>query len=226
MPPIDAASYKVGVKNEVVDALRQVFLSDYPDPEFANRVDISLEYPLEAIHYPRVMLSFNEGDIHIAGVGHRELTDDGTGHDQMIAHWRFDGSVTFAIYALTNLDRDLLSSAIVNIIAFHGATAGNSRFYTEIFNSEYIDMQLGMDKISASGDQVEDVPWDDPTRKQYTASYSVPIIGEFYALRDTGALVTIDDVEIYPYRDGQPLPTGSTDPRDIGVPWQSDSVDI
>lgn len=225
--PIDAASYKVGVKNEVVDALRQVFLSDYPDPEFANRVNVTLEYPLSEIHYPAIMVTFNEGTIHIAGVGHRELTNDGKGGgNQMIAHWRFEGTITFTIYALSNLDRDLLSAALVNIIAFHGATSGNSRFYTEIFDSEYIDMQLGMDKITPSGDQVEAVPWDDPTRRLYTASYSVPIIGEFYAVRDTGLLVTIDDVEVFPYRPGQLPPTGSTDPRDINVPWQSDAVDI
>jgi hypothetical protein len=215
--PQDIANYKIGVKNEVVDALRQVFLSDFPDPELANKVRITLEYPNEQVHFPAIMVGFQEIKIRLAGVGHREHTED-----QIIAHWRFEGNIVFTVMTLSNLDRDLLSGALVNVIAFHHATEGNSRFYEEIFDSEFIDMQIGMDNVTPGGDQVENVPWDDPTRKLYTATYSVPIIGEFYALRESGVLVTISDVELFPYRPGQIPPIGSQDPRDINVPWSSD----
>ena len=215
--PKNVDNYKIGVKNEVVDALRQVFLSDYPNEELANRVQITLEYPLEEVHFPAIMVSFNEGDVHLAGVGHREYSEG-----QIIAHWRFEGTITFKVMALSNLDRDLLSGSLVNVIAFHHANEGHSRFFEEIFDSEFLDLQIGMGQVSAGGDQVEDVPWDDSTRKLYTATYTIPIIGEFYALRESGVLVTITDVELFPYRPGQVVPTGSQDPRDIDVPWSAD----
>lgn len=212
--------YKVRIKEEIINALRSAFNDgSFPNRDILGKVQIILEYPVEEVQYPAIMVDLEERAIHIAGVGHYELSQNEIDKNVLLAHWRFEAGVRFSIFALTSADRDILSSALVNMIAFPGGFAAYKIFHTKIFDSEYIDMQMIADHITPTGDSVGDVPWDDPTRKLYQAGYSLDIMGEFYATHDTGDLVTITDVKIYPYRADQQVPTGSTDPRDANVPW-------
>lgn len=212
--------YKVRIKEEVIDALRASFSDGaFPNRDKFGNLKITLEYPLDQVSYPAIMVSLIEHGVHIAGVGHLELSEDETGQQALLSHWRFEADIQFTIFGLTNADRDMLSSALVQMIAFPGAFQAFKTFHTEIYDSEFIDMQIIADHVVPGGDTVQDVPWDDPTRKLYVSTYSLPIIGEFYATHDTGELVNISDVKIYPYRSDQTEATGSTDSRDLNVPW-------
>lgn len=211
--------YKVSIKREIVDALRDAIKEDYADSEVVDKLEVSLEYPTTQVGFPRIMITLNEQGLQSAGVGHFEQGVTETGANALIRHFRFTATVTFTIYALSSLERDELSSILVGILAFPQGSIASSKFWSEIYDADFIDMQMGSDVINPSGDQVEDVPWDDQTRKMYTASYSVPIIGEFYTRANGVSLMVINDVRLYPYRPDQPEQTGSNDSRDANVPW-------
>lgn len=212
--------YKVRIKEEIIDALRASFESaDFPNRDIIGNVKITLDYPMDEVHYPAIMVELDERVIQMAGVGHYELGEDEIGNVALLAHWRFEGSIKFTIFGLSSADRDILSSALVNMIAFPGANNAYKTFHTEIYDGEFIDMQISSDHIIPGGDSVTDVPWDAPTRKLYQATYSLEIMGEFFAVHDSGVLVTLDDVNIYPYRADQPEPIGSTNPKDLNEPW-------
>jgi hypothetical protein len=212
--------YKVSIKREVVDALRDGIAEDFTDEDFVKNLDVSLEYPTTEIHYPRIMITLQEQTLKSAGVGHYEFGVAETGETVLLRHFRFEANLMFTIYALSAFDRDELSAILVGILAFPQSSNAASKFYDEIYDADFVDMQAGNDVITPSGDSVEDVPWDDPTRKVYVASYSIPIIGEFYTHENGVTLVDIRDIRLYPYRPDQQNPTGSNDPRDADVPWQ------
>lgn len=212
--------YKAGIKREVIDALRDAIAEDFSDLDVTKGIDISLEYPTTEVHFPRIMVTLQEQTLRSAGVGHWEVGTAETGEQVMLRHYRFEASVLFTVYALDALSRDELSAVLVGILAFPTGSAASSKFYQEIFDSDFIDMQIAADKITPSGDSVEDVPWDDPTRKVYVASYSVPIVGEFYTHANGVTLTVINDIRLYPYREDQSVPTGSNDPRDTNDLWE------
>jgi len=211
--------YKVSIKREVIDALRDAIKNDYSDHEVVDGLHVTLEYPTTELQYPTIMITLNENTLQLAGVGHYETGTAESGATVMLRHFRFEATLTFTIYALSALDRDELSAILVGILAFPESSLEASTFHTEIYDSDFIDMQIGTGAITPSGDQVSEVPWDDPTRRIYSASYAVPIIGEFWTHANGVTLTTINDIRLYPYRPGQQDPTGSNDPRDADVPW-------
>jgi len=211
--------YKVSIKREVVDALREAIAEDYADLDFTKKLEISLEYPTTEVHFPRIIVGLQEQTLTSAGVGHYEFGVAETGEQVLLRHFRFEANLTFTIYALSAVERDELSAVLVGILAFPQGSAASSTFHREVYDSDFIDMQMNTDSITPGGDTVEDVPWDDPTRKVYTASYSIPIIGEFFTHQNGVTLSVINDIRLYPYRPDQNDPTGSNDPRDANVPW-------
>lgn len=212
--------YKASIKREVIDALRDAFAQDYADNDLIKNLTVDLDYPMQQIQFPHIMVTLNEQTLQAAGVGHYEFGVSENGESVMLRHYRFEANLTFTIMALSALERDELSAVLVGILAFPRGSVASSKFYEEIFDSDFIDMQIATDIITPSGDQVEDVPWDDPTRKMYTATYSVPIVGEFFTHVNGVTLATINDIRLYPYRPDQHEPTGSNDPRDADAPWE------
>jgi hypothetical protein len=213
--------YKAAIKREMVDAIRDAFIADAGDNDATQGLTISSEFPTTEVSYPRIMVSLREREIKSAGVGHLEMGQNTDGQDIMTRHMRFDADVAFTIYALSSVDRDILSGILVNIISFPDGSDGSVAFHNEIYDSDWIDMQIQNDWIVPSGDNTEDVPWGDPLRKVYSASYSIRVIGEFWTQAGSMELVMLREVNVYPYKPGQTVPTGSTNPLDADVEWQS-----
>jgi hypothetical protein len=213
--------YKSAIKREVIDALRDAFEADAGDHPVTQHLTITGDYPLTEVSYPRIVVTLREREIKSAGVGHLVQGQNTDGQDIMTRHMRFDADIAFTIYALSNVDRDILSGLLVNIISFPDGSDGSVAFHNEIYDSDWIEMQIQNDWIVPSGDNVEDVPWGDPLRKVYTAAYSIRAMGEFYTMAGSIEVVMLREVNIYPYKPGQTIPTGSTHPDDVDVPWQS-----
>lgn len=213
------SGYKVGIKTEVVDALRTALLDIYKDYEIVRQIEVDLEYPITEQHFPRIVVSLQEEKLQLAGVGHFEVGTTDNGVLALLRHYRFEANLVFTVYALSAYERDLISSMLVNLIAFPRGSAAADTFQREIYDSEFIDMQIQNDVIQPGGESSEPVPWDDPTRRLYKDVYSIKSIGEFYTHENGLSLVTINHVKILPYREDQPVPTGSTDPRDTNQPW-------
>jgi hypothetical protein len=73
--------YKIGLKREIVNALRPMFGDQFEYPDLRNKVFVGLEYPMKRLQYPAIYITFQEAELRNAGIGHveKDYTED--------AHW-------------------------------------------------------------------------------------------------------------------------------------------
>jgi hypothetical protein len=202
-------SFKIGVKRELVSALRKAFGNSYPDPQLANHVSVVAEYPLKEISYPMVVMHFNPGQIRNIGLGHYEIDYTNDLEPALVKRWIFDGSITLTVYALTPMDRDMVILGLLNMFAFGDQIPGFEDFWNEIRDYDFVALQINTDNITEGGDSVVSVPWDDDESPVFTDSLTIQVLGEFATLPTSGALVRINSVTVYPYQPGAPVPLGS-----------------
>lgn len=208
--------YKTGVKREIVSALRKVLGDSYPDPALAGKIQVSSEYPQGEISYPLVSVRFNPGEIQNIGIGHYETAINNDGIPEKVLHWRFQGTLTLTVYALSPVDRDMVITGLINLLAFGTEIPGFSLFRQEINDYDYVSLTIMGDSIQEAGDSVVNPPWDANNEVIFTDSITVPVFGEFFTQPTTGGLVQISGVSLYPYRYDQPVPVGSQAHNDIG----------
>lgn len=204
-----STQFKVGVKREIVGALRKAFGPNYPDTELANRVSVVAEYPTKEVSYPMVVFHFNPGLIQDTGLGNFEIAYTEQGEPAQVKRWRFEGSITLTVYALSPFDRDMVILGLLNMFAFGDEIVGFADFWKEIRDYDWVELQINTGTIQESGDQVVTVPWGDDELPVFTDSLTLQVIGEFYVEPKTGNLVQISSVPVYPYLPGAPIPQGS-----------------
>lgn len=202
-------SYKLGLKKELVTAMRPLFGDTFPIPELRNKVYVGIEYPMEEVRFPAVYITYSEGPIENVGVGNIGIDIDNQGNPRQYKQFKFSGTVNFNILALTPGDRDKLSSAVVNILALGTEIPEFTSFFQEISDNDYILIHLLTDQIIPGGEvNNPGVPWQDEDEIVYAAGYSVNLFGEFFSDASTGDLIQISEVILYPY-----------DPAISPVPW-------
>lgn len=207
--------YKVGVKREIEEALQNLFGPTYPDTNLRNKVKVHLDFPLEQQQYPAVYLTYNEQTLESAGIGHTESGYDNNGMPVQLRHWRFTGRLNFNVLGRSALERDMVASGIINLLSFGRDTPAFKSFYEDLFNGEFVKLQVLTDSVQPGGEGVTNAPWNTEDERLYTTQYSVPVFGEFWNDPQTGGLIVIENVTLMPYRPDQPVPTGATDP----APW-------
>jgi hypothetical protein len=242
--PEKSVPYKTFVKTALVLALREAF-KNHPDPQL-RRTKVAIDYPNTAASYPTVIIRFFEREIANAGVGHieflvldpadaeydpnSETVDSDLAHIRAISypfrHFLYNGDIEFAIVALSSKDRDLISDALVTILASGGAP-GDMRlrtgFFDAIYNpsfdlngagndlrdpTRYNFVNLNTDKISGFGETQTPAPWLSEDQLQYQSSYRLGIMGEFYSLPPEASepVGIITKVNILPYIDNLEVP--------------------
>lgn len=211
-------AYKIGIKEDIINSLRKVFESDYPDQELASRISIVSEYPINEVQYPMVVIRFNSSRLDNIGIGHYELSDDVP--YSRILHWIFEGTLNFTVNALTPLDRDKVIVGLLNLFAFGPDIPVFQNFRDQIMNQEFVTMTLMTDSIQETGDSVTNPSWDQNNELVFTDSLILRVIGEFFTEPTTGNLIEIDTINLYPYQPGQSIPAGSQVGNDPQVPWQ------
>ena len=223
MPEL-VTDYQLGIKQEIIGALRKVFSTTYPDADFVNapgnknRVYIGTEFPLKETQYPSIFITYSEGLLQNAGIGNfdLEVQDDGT--TQKIIHWRFEGATNFNIFAKTTTDREMLAAGLINILAFGRDTPEFKPFWDELYDADFVALALYGDSPRALGDSVEQAPWG-AAENIYTRSYQVTTVGDFWTRPLAGGLVRISDIDMFPYRHDQPVPQGNQTPPNNTSPW-------
>lgn len=162
-------------------------------------------------------------------------------------HYLYDGDIEFAVFALSSLDRDLISDTLVQTLAMPDMAAYTNNFFNRVYfppsltpaNSgdyepgEWNYVNLNTDQISGFGETQTPQPWLSDDQLVYQTSYRVGIYGEFYSLppiNDVPAYGLISDVKVYPYDTavGDAIPV-SQDGPDAGLnpPWsQSDPLNL
>ena len=204
--------YKIGVKREVVNALKPVFGPSYPDSNLAGKVYVGLEYPLEQINYPAIFVTFTEGPIQSVGVGHYELDEE----KRIFSHFKFKGTLNFNVIALNPVDRDMLSAGLVQMLTIGRHYPHFKDFFNQIMDADWVALQPLTDEITPNGENIAPVPWGNDEQQAYINSYSIQVFGEFVGDAEDGGLIQISQVNVYPYRPDSPLPQGTPDP----APWE------
>jgi hypothetical protein len=216
-------SYQLGIRREVINALRETF-NTYPDtqfftPEFKSRVFIGTEFPIKETQYPSIYVTYSEGIVKNAGIGNFEMQTMEDLTVQKVLHWRFEGAVNFNIFAKTSMDREMLSAGVLNILAFGKEIPEFKIFWDEIYDADWVVMQMIGDNPRPTGDSTEIAPWSQ-TETVYTRGYQVAVMGDFYTNPLAGGLIRISDIDMFPYRYDQPVPSGDQTPPNNTVPWE------
>lgn len=193
-------SYKLGIKEEVVNALRLVFGPTYPDSQYASKVMIASEYPGLEVEYPLIVMRFTSNEVKNVGVGHWEI--DPAFPSKEVLHWRFTGSITFTVYALSPLDRDKILSGLTNLFAFGRDIPAFANFQNQVRNQTFVTLVIMSDAFNEGTDSAMPPAWN-PTSNEllYSNSMIFQVFGEFFTSPSTGDLVEIDSVNVYPTMD-------------------------
>jgi hypothetical protein len=221
--PEQTIPYKSYLKRSLVEGLKPVFTS-HPD-SMLQGTKVSIDFPNDREKYPAVLVRYHEATIFNSGVGHVEfLYDDQTLQTTKYKHFMYKGEAEFAVYALSSLDRDYISSTIVQTLAMGDLLSFTDQFQSRIYAPSYTTtpdaqwnfVNLNTDQISANGESQLPAPWQPEDVLVYMGGYRIPVWGEFYSLPPNTTLQNIAKVNIFPYMDPiEPVPTGTVDP----APW-------
>lgn len=144
-------------------------------------------------------------------------------------HYMWSGDFEFAVYALSNLDRDLIADTLIQTIAMGDLEAFTNSFYARVqpvvspaaeayagSASNFVVLQS--DEVVGYGESQAPVPWGSEDDLIYQTSYRVGAYGEFYNLPGMPRPF-IEQTDSLPYEPGRDvLPTGDPDDEGIWVP--------
>jgi hypothetical protein len=115
--------------------------------------------------------------------------------------WRFQGTVSLTVVALSSLERDRLYDEIIRVLAFSNEDTGTARFRTYIENNEFLAANMNFDIITPRGNvAAPGTPWA-TDEIIYERGVNVDILGEFITDRTTGALLPLSAIKIYSIED-------------------------
>lgn len=182
------------VKRAVILALRES-ISGTTLSETVNgtEVTVDMEYPMTKEHYPGVWVNFSFSEMVNAGIGMEILTQTIGDNDEVnwepVREFQFKGRVSLTIVALTSLERDRLSDAVISMLMFsrppeyvitkvNEDTKQFRQLYASLANNPYISLTLNHDELIPGGQATTTgVPWDEEI-PGYEDTYSFDILGQ------------------------------------------------
>lgn len=230
--PQQTIRYRTYIKETIVEALRAVFEA-HPDPLLRN-TKVTPELPMDRSSYPAVIVRYYNRSLRNAGIGHHEwMLATPVGYEpklfQKFRHFMYNGDIEFKVLAMSSKDRDYLADAVVQTIGMAEAEHYTKAFLNRVYNadpaiepqSQYHFINLSTDEFSELGDQEGPAPWMEEDLLVYSATFRVPIFGEFYSrlLTDQTSYGVVTAVEVYPWipdLESEPNPN----PNDP-APWLS-----
>lgn len=245
-----SVKYKTFLKTAVQEGLAAVFAA-HPDEMLRTREEtfdghpvtrgakVTLEWPKTRDRYPCIIVRFFERNVQRMGVGHEEwikLQSTDLAPTRMF-HNIYDGDLEFAIYGLSNYDRDLMSDTLVQTLTMGWLEGWTNNFMNRLYGQSYNyaaladadiksvpdahwnSVTLNHDTVSGFGETQAPVPWQAEDEQLYIVQHRVALLGEFYSVPPSD--VTDDfvrNVPLFPYiEDLEDVPTG--DPDDPAA-WQ------
>lgn len=198
--------------------MRSVFTTTYPEPDF-RAVNISIEYPVKQADYPGLWIQYEDNDeLVTAGIGHVEYVHNSNNTFTPVHRWRFKGTVTITVSALSSLERDRLYDEVVRVFAFGEENQNLQVFRDKIENNDFIGMNANFDDLRPFGDSAAmGTPWG-TDEIIYEKSLSFDLIGEFVGDPNTATLVPLSAVTFINYLDGSPAPKFPDEPGSTTVP--------
>lgn len=203
-----AISHRVAVIQTVTNALRKTFDGGYPYELFRN-IYIGPEFQMELSKYPAIIVRYNERVIRNVGLGHFVEDVDGEGLDRLYQQWWFEGSVVFTVIGRTALERDRLMDHLVDVIGPGKYADAVSPFFQEIYDDDFIILNMITENIVPGGISAAPAPWDNADEMLFSGQYTVEVSGHFFSDADMSEFISINNIDVYPYRPDQELPTGA-----------------
>jgi hypothetical protein len=195
---LGVASHTRMVYRNVIAGLKATFDGFYDrEPQLQN-LRITQNYPLKKIDYPSIVVDYQPQRVVSAGVGHVEWFRSPTGYWRKWKHSRFEGTLSFHVHALSTLDRDIVSDAIVELVRFGSLDANLNRFYEIIYpddealedeadasNTNYSyslldQLMLDSDQMIGVGNSATIAPWSPEDVLVYTGGWSCNLHGGYY----------------------------------------------
>lgn len=211
--------YKTFVKTALVHSLRAAF-EGHPDTNLRD-LKVTVEYPVNEVHYPALVVKFIERELQTVGIAHEELIDD-----VRYGHWWYKGAIELGIHAFDTRTVDYISNSLVQIISFGHLETWTNQFFTKMYGQTIVEnpdmennsLTVNSDQIHPLGEGREPAPWGAEDSFVYKGGYSIDVMGEYYSVPLSPELDTIiEQVDVYPYSSasGEPIPEGADDP----APW-------
>lgn len=219
--------YLTHTASKVADAFIQT-LKDPQHPVLAARFPrlwVGVEYPAVEANYPGVWVTFDpDPTLRRAGVGHVEYVAQEDGLTRRGTRWRFSGSITATVVAMTRRERDELMDELLRSFAFAeehpgtsslGQAAADERVVSDLRShlesDAFISVNVIFDEVSMSGMSSGSAPWD-PEVLVWEGSLTTRMEGEFVSdLASQNVLVPIEAIVITPVPDLGPPPTSADD---------------
>lgn len=203
---LTVASHRRYVLSAVVNALRAAFGAAYDRDRQLVDLKITAQYPLAAIDYPCIVVSYENRLVQNAGVGHEEWFTDANNTLRKWHHSRFEGSMDFTIMALTTIDRDLLADALTEVIRFGRLDAALLPFFTTLYGDPnapvgliFNQIMFDADQITSSGNSASLATWSPEDLMQYSTGLSSEVHGGYYNVNPQDAWGYVTRVTTIPY---------------------------
>jgi hypothetical protein len=181
--------YLVSLKSLLVFAMREVFDEEFPQADFRG-INVGIEYPVEKQGYPGIWVDYSDtAPLRQAGVSHKEVDDDGL--PTWATRFKFEGTVSFTLVALSSLERDRLYDEIIRVFAFGAEDGATSQFRAIIEDNDLIAVNAKFDEIEVGGNAAAPgTPWG-TDEIIYEKTISLDLIGEFLADPVAGNMVPL-----------------------------------
>lgn len=164
----------------------------------SSEIKVSMEYPMTKALNPGIWVQFAYTDMNRAGIDHEvyhKINDVWT----PIQEWIYYGRITLTIVAYTSVERDRLSDAFIDTVAFARTpdlvmtkpdedTKQFRSLISELNKNPYVFLTVNSDSL-AGGNQDMSVgtPWD-PDQFVYEDTYTFDCVGQFnFAFRHDGS---------------------------------------
>lgn len=191
----DPAGYLRTIKTTATEALQAAFQVAYPetDPAGGNKaVYISQEYPVEKAHIPAVWVEFEPTDLRTAGIAYTETDASGN----LYTRWRFAGSASFTVAAMSSNERDMIYDQMIALVAFASQSEAPSVWRQTIEGSDLIATTWSYDTIeSRGGAAAPGTPWG-TDEVMYERGIALQVLGEFVTNPITLDLVNLSEIAI------------------------------
>lgn len=212
--------YKRLIKKAFIGALKTVYTSDYQDDPALQNMAITGVWNINQYNPPQIVINYQGDFVENVGVGHSELWLGLNGIERH-KRYRWEGTVSFDIYALSPTDRDVIFDSLTEILAFGKLQSLMDNFFDYIYNHDFgIDYQLMLNEDTQrdKGDQTEQAWWQPEDVMIFTGGIIMECHGTFASvIRDTDeALGFIDRIIVYPYVFGY---EDAPDPAPFDVEW-------
>jgi hypothetical protein len=190
--------YLTRLKALIVEAVKEQFDQDYPEADFRG-IRTSIEYPVAEQEVPAIWVDYDDtSPLQIAGVHHREFTQPGpNGARRRYTRWKFAGTVSLTVVAMSSLERDRLYDELIRVVAFDSTTDQVGEFRAYIENNDLIGCNINFDTIAVRGNAAAPgTPWG-TDEMMYERSIQLDIIGEFVSEGAGQALVPLREIRVF-----------------------------